>query len=114
LFAVDLSTIKRALRTGGCRLELPSGADVHPLDQGKALSYRCPNHLTRNIPLRAIRRTLLSIDVCASTALTPVLMSRTTSEHRIRRRVAGDLEILRGLTAHEEPAPLAEVFGDDE
>jgi len=32
----------------------------------------------------------------------------------MRMNVAGTLEITRGLTAHGEPTPMAEGFGDDD
>jgi hypothetical protein len=47
----------------------------------------------------------------------PFTLERTHAKsagHQDERKVAGAPGLLRGLTAHEETAPMAEVFGDDE
>jgi len=86
-----------ALRSGGCRLELSHSAQIHRQD--------------KRIP-RGAFRILLSNHLDAIIASTPVTSG--TSGHQDKRKVAGTPGIHRGLTAHEEPAPLAEVFADDE
>jgi hypothetical protein len=57
---------------------------------------------------------LLSFHLKAFTGSTLIETSRLMSGHQNKMKVAGTPGHHRGLTAHEEPAPLAEVIGDDE
>lgn len=107
---MNLSIRHSAQMTRGCR-PLPA---AHAHRQGSALDFRFHSPLLRHIDLRATRRILLSIDLDAFTASIPVQKSTPAREHQSQANVASPLEMQRGLTAHEEPAPPAEVFRDDE
>lgn len=95
---VNSSTTHPALRSGGCRRALPQGAQIHRQDK------RIFSGAIRILPSKHLDAIIASTQVPTS----------GTSGHQDKRKVAGTLGIHRGLTAHEEPAPLAEVFADDE
>ena len=111
---VSPSTRHLVPRSGGCRRELLSGARVHRQNKRKVLT--CGFHSTSPGKILSvdIHRNSLSNDLNAFTAPTPVLTSGHQYQRQSDGKDAGPLEIHRGLTAHEEPTPLAEVFGDDE
>ena len=100
-------------RSGGSRRDLPSGARIHRQDKKKVLSYRFSNTPPGNCLWCPPADSALD----QSRRLRGVT-SRTDNRSDVRASEAnescGILEIHRGLTSHEEPARLAEVFADDE
>ena len=107
---MNLSTRHSAQITRGCGLLSAS----HANRQERALDFRCHSPFLRHTDLLAIRRILRSIDLDTFTASIPVQKSTPAREHQNQANVASTLETHRGLTAHEKPAPPAEVFRDDE
>lgn len=107
---MDLATNHSPQISRGCGLL--SASHAHQLRPARALNYRCHSYLLRHIDLRAIRRILFSIDLDAFTALIPVQTSIPMTEHQNKANFARTLEIYRGLTAYEEPAPPAGVFSE--
>lgn len=105
---MNLSTWHSAPITRGCGRELSSAVPIHRL-QGRASNSGCHSHYPS-----ATWRILLSIDLDAFPASIPVRTCILTKEHQNKANVASILETHRGLTAHEEPAPAGEVFGNDE
>jgi hypothetical protein len=107
---VNLSIRHSAQITRGCGLLSAS----HAHRPGRALNYRCHNHLLRHFDLRSLRSVLLSLDLDAFIALISGRTSFPMRQHQKQADAACTLETHRGLTAHEEADPPGEVFGDDE
>ena len=108
---MNLSTRRSAPITRGCGAKLSSAAHVNRLHR-RAINYS--RRLPARMDLRAIRPVLLSIDPDTLIASISVRTSFPKRPLENKANVACTLEAHRGLTAHEEVAPLAEVFGDDE
>ena len=108
------STRHPALRTLGYRGELSAG--TAPQRPGKRRFLSCRSHHTPSgrILCCAVRRTLISNNFDPFTASTLILTNHPTKQHQDKAKVSGALQIHRGLTLDEEPAPMVKAFGDDE
>jgi hypothetical protein len=107
------STRRLALRTRSFMLELWPGAYLSRFGHGRVFGDSCPSHLSRHIRDDAKGWLLLSIDLNA-TALTTIWTIRLARKGQNEPKISGVFEIHRGLTAQEDPASMAEVFGDDD
>jgi hypothetical protein len=94
-------------------LELWPGAYLSRFGHGRVFGDSCPSHLSRHIRDDAKGWLLLSIDLNA-TALTTIWTIRLARKGQNEPKISGVFEIHRGLTAQEDPASMAEVFGDDD
>lgn len=106
-----LSIGQHALSSGGCRRQLLRCPYAHQKHCEKVLARRFLPALTSNSYPGGFRGNLQSVVFSGFSRLTPALTNETTIRPK---NVSGTLELLRGLTAHEESAPRAEVFGNGE